>query len=101
MPLQVSTAGSKWQKRGSEINPSFTPSIVSQAAITAFWMRARLVIGIALGESASWACSFQTRPAPQWDQSLPGSPTRMPSKSSGKRCAIIKASRPPSEHPKK
>jgi len=45
--------------------------------------------------------AFETNPAARWVKKLDGDPTMMPSKSSGKRCASINASRPPFEQPLK
>src|SRR5262245_14251699 len=45
-PLHSRTFGSKWQRDGSSSTPSFTPSSVSQASITASWRALYLDGGI-------------------------------------------------------
>jgi hypothetical protein len=44
--LHSSTVGSKWQRVGSSIRPSFSPSIASQALSTAWWIIGYLVSGM-------------------------------------------------------
>ena len=93
--------GSNLQARGFSIKPSATPSRRSQSAMTARWMTGSFAGGIALSGVARSARSFQTNAVNKRDQLFAGAPARMPLKSSGKRCASISASRPPSEQPLK
>jgi len=76
-------------------------TVGSQEAMTARWITGSLAGGSALSGVARSARSFQTNAVNKRDQLFAGAPARMPLKSSGKRCASIRASRPPSEQPSK
>jgi hypothetical protein len=69
--------------------------------MAARWITGSLAGGMALAGVARSARSFHTNAVNRRDQLFAGAPARMPLKSSGKRCASISASRPPSEQPLK
>ena len=77
-PLQRSTAGSKWQFRGSVIRLSLRPSSESQAASAASWIAANFEGGIKLSASLNVTSATQRCAVYSAVKFAAGAPAKIP-----------------------